>query len=309
MLPISAPRGTPLALVGAAASWGIATAISKSAVEELTPLVLLAVQLAVSLIALAVLMRVTGVPFRDPGASPLLGRLGALNPGVAYLLSLLGLQTIGASLSVLVWATEPIWILGLAAIVLGERIGAGVVAASAVALGGVALVVGGGAAIDGLGLVLTMAGVVCCAVYTVVARRWIGTADATAPVLLVQQLYALGVVAVGLAAVAVVGGLTLGPVSGLAWAGAATSGLLYYTTAYWLYLSALRWLPASAASASFYLIPVFGVSASVMVLDERLEPIQWLGAVVVIAAVAAVYRLAAPASPAWPENRRMEPAE
>jgi drug/metabolite transporter (DMT)-like permease len=305
---IAATRNQPtLALIGAAASWGIATAISKRAVEELPPLVLLAVQLSASVVALGIVMRLAGVPFRDPDASPVLGRLGILNPGIAYLLSLIGLVSIGASVSVLLWATEPLWILALAAMVLGERLVPGAVVASVVAIAGLALVVaGGGGSIAPIGVILSIAGVICCAIYTVVARRWIGTADGTAPVVLTQQLYALAVVLVGIAVVAVSGQLTIGPVSSLGWASAIASGLLYYATAYWLYLSALRELPASVASASFYLIPVFGVSASVILLGERLEPIQWVGAVVVIVAVAVVLRLSLSAAPAVAEPTQME---
>ena len=61
-------------------------------------------------------MRRQGISFRSEG-SPLLGRLGLLNPGAAYALSLLGLTTITASLSVLLWALEPLMILFLAALV------------------------------------------------------------------------------------------------------------------------------------------------------------------------------------------------
>ncbi len=81
---------------------------------------LLPIQLAASLVVLVVLMRRQGVPLRTGLA--LLGRLGLLNPGIAYALSLLGLATITASLSVLLWALEPLMILLLAAWFLHERI-------------------------------------------------------------------------------------------------------------------------------------------------------------------------------------------
>ena len=302
------PNRSTLALIGAAASWGIATAISKRAVDELPPLVLLAIQLSASVVALSIVMRLAHVPFRDPDAQPVLGRLGILNPGIAYLLSLIGLVSIGASVSVLLWATEPLWILALAALVLGERLVPGAVVASGVAIAGLALVVaGGGGAIAPIGVILSIAGVICCAVYTVVARRWIGTADGTAPVVLTQQAYALAVVLAGIAVVAVSGQLTIGPITPLGWASAIVSGLLYYATAYWLYLSALRELPASVASASFYLIPVFGVAASVILLGERLEPIQWVGAVVVVVAVAIVLRLSLASTRPVAEPAHMEP--
>ena len=48
--------------------------------------------------------------------------LGVLNPGVAYALGLIGLTTITASMSVLLWALEPVVIMLLAALVLREHI-------------------------------------------------------------------------------------------------------------------------------------------------------------------------------------------
>jgi len=43
-----------------------------------------------------------------------------------------------------------------------------------------------------LGIVLTVAGAACCAVYTVITRRWLPTADSTAQVVVGQQAHALG---------------------------------------------------------------------------------------------------------------------
>jgi drug/metabolite transporter (DMT)-like permease len=65
------------------------------------------------------------------------------------------------------------------------------------------------------------------------------------------------------------------------------SGLMYYGLANWLYLSGLRHVPASIAAVSFYLIPVFGVAAATL-LGDRLGPVQWLGAIVVVLAVASI---------------------
>jgi drug/metabolite transporter (DMT)-like permease len=63
------------------------------------------------------------------------------------------------------------------------------------------------------------------------------------------------------------------------------SGILYYAAAYWFYLDGLRRVPASFAAVSFYLIPIFGVSASFILLGERLETAHWIGFAVVLAAV------------------------
>ncbi len=74
-------------------------------------------------------------------------------------------------------------------------------------------------------------------------------------------------------------------------ASALGSGVLYYAGAYWFYLGALRHVPASFAALSFYLIPIVGVAAGALLLGERLDPRQWIGAVIVLAAILAILRL------------------
>jgi drug/metabolite transporter (DMT)-like permease len=290
MSPHRIPRGALLALILAAAAWGVGTVVSKRAVAEIPPLTLLPIQLAASLVVLAALMTWRRVPLRDPDAPPILVRLGLLNPGLAYALGLLGLVHISASLSVLLWALEPLMILVLAAWFLGEPIGRVLVAFSLVAVAGMALVVYEPGAAGALpGIALTIAGIACCAVYTVVARRRLGSDQATAPVVLGQQVYALAL-ALGLVGIFWLAGGAVRPtaVTPTAWASAIVSGVLYYGFAYWLYLTGLRRVSASIAAVSFYLIPAFGVLADAVLLEQRLEPRQWLGIVVVVAAVAVI---------------------
>ena len=114
-----AGRRDLLLLALAAACWGVGTAVSKRAIGEMPPLILLPIQLAASLVVLALLMRRARQPLR--GSPRLLARLGLLNPGLAYALGLIGLTYISASLYVLLWALEPLLILVLAAIFLTRR--------------------------------------------------------------------------------------------------------------------------------------------------------------------------------------------
>jgi drug/metabolite transporter (DMT)-like permease len=275
------------ALVLAAVCWGLGTVVSKAALAEIPPVSLLTIQLASSLIALTALMRWQGIPLRG-GASSLLGRLGLLNPGLAYALGLIGLMTISVSVSVLLWALEPLMILLLAGLFLRERITPTLIAMSVLAVGGMLLVVyeptsGGGQV---LGVALTLGGVACCAAYTVIARRFIPEARETSQVVLSQQAYGL-VLAVGLAAaVGFLGGdLVPTAISPLGLTSGVLSGVLYYAAAYWLYLGALRRVPASIAATSFYLIPLVGVTAGALLLGERLGVGQWIGALIVLASV------------------------
>jgi len=285
-------RSDLVALILAATFWGLGTVISKSALDEIPPLTLLPIQLTVSLAVLLVLMRRQGLSIRGDGP-PLLGRLGILNPGMAYALSLVGLVTISASMSVLIWAVEPIMILILAGIFLRERITPALAVLSLVALAGMVLVVFDPSSQgQAIGVAFALAGVGCCAAYTVLTRRWLPEAAETGQVVLAQQAHGLAFAAVLLAVVGVLGAsvvptsLTLNGV-----ASAVVSGALYYAGAYWFYLAALRDVPASLAAMSFYLIPIVGIAAGALFLGERLDPPQWVGVALVLGAVTAIYRL------------------
>jgi drug/metabolite transporter (DMT)-like permease len=177
---------------------------------------------------------------------------------------------------------------------LRERLGLPLIALSLIAAVGVGLVVYDPASAGSLvGVGLTFAGVVCCAIYTTAARRWLAEAQQTASIVAAQQVYALGFALVIAATAWAVGGAVLpASPSTIGLASAAGSGVLYYGLAYWMYLWALRRMPASIAAASFYLIPVFGLVASFVVLDERLTTLQSIGAGVVLLAVLGIARFA-----------------
>jgi drug/metabolite transporter (DMT)-like permease len=299
-------------LVLAAASWGVGTVISKRAVAEIPPLTLLVVQLATSVAALGLATLVARG--RAAGRAALgsgrhtrsIDRLGLLNPGASYALSLVGLSQISASLSVLLWAAEPILILALAWWWLRERVTDRLAALSIAAAGGMLLVVWApGIGGQAFGIAVTLAGVGCCAVYSVLTRRRLGDAPSTLRVVLGQQVWALGLASVLLPAALVLdpGGVLTGTVPGRilepgaagaipvdAWLSALASGIVYYALAYAFYLAALRHVAASLAASAFYLIPVFGVAGGWAFLGERLEPPQWLGAAIVLACVAAIAR-------------------
>jgi len=291
-------RRAAVSLILAAAAWGLGTVVAKRAVSEVPAFTLLAIQLASSVVVLGGLMRLRGVPLRDRSTPPILGRLGLLNPGAAYGLSLLGLSSISVSLSVLLWALEPLLILLLAAILLRERVGIVVLVLSGTAIAGLAAVAQPAMSASAIGVLLTIAGVVCCAVYTIVVRSSIGGSDSTAQVVLAQQAYALGLAIAMVAALGLLGrdpGLGTLTATGLGSAG--LSGVLYYAVAYWFYLTGLRRVPASIASAAFYLVPVFGVAGGFAFLGDSLAGGQWLGVAVASAAVLAILARTTRATP------------
>ena len=72
---------------------------------------------------------------------------------------------------------------------------------------------------------------------------------------------------------------------------AAASGVIQYALAFWLYLFALQDLPANVAGFYMALIPVFGIAAAFVFLGETLSPLQLVGALFVVIAIAAISRL------------------
>lgn len=280
-----APAVVPL--VAATACWGTGTVVTKQVLVDVAPLTLLPLQLAAScvLLLLACLVRRESLTW-SPGTRRL-AALGLLNPGLAYALGLVGLVSITASMSVLLWAAEPVLIVAFAVVLLREHIPARLGVALAVAIAGVLLVVyQPGASGSTVGVALTMAAVACCALYTVATRQLL-LDDASLPVVLAQQVAALAFAVLLATTVDVAGGTgwSLGDHGWDSWAAAAASGCLYYGLAFWFYLAGLRHVDASAAGSFLPLIPVFGVATGFLI-GERLDARQWLGALVVVAATA-----------------------
>jgi drug/metabolite transporter (DMT)-like permease len=289
----------PISLISAAALWAVATVISKKLLNTVPPITLLVVQLVPSVALLWILAARAGIPpLRWRSVIPL-ALLGWLNPGMSYTLSLLGLTRTTASVATLLWAAEPALIVAMAWLILSERLTAGRVAATAIAAGGVIMVsgaaAGGGGVASGdlYGDALILGGVMCCALYTVLARKITATADPLFTVTLQQT--------VGLAWAVMLwpwewrepGGAPKSELSSTELLGAAVSGVMYYAAAFWLYLRGLTRVPASVAGGFLNLIPVFGIATAFVFLGERMTAVQWAGAGTIVLAVFALLLLEA----------------
>jgi probable blue pigment (indigoidine) exporter len=284
-MPVSSSYRHVLLLVAATACWGCGTVLSKQVLDRgVAPLTLLVVELAASVGLLSLAAASGRAPVTRSRTMVKLAVLGLLNPGLAYALGLLGLVRITASMSVMLWATEPILIIVFAVLFLRERIALATATAVAAAMVGVLLVIyRPGASGDAAGVALTVAAVGCCAFYAVLTRRLL-LDDSSLAVVLVQQATALcfAVVVAGIAAT--FGAADLGAPEDLTtWALAAASGMVYYGFAFWLFVGGLRGVPASIAGTFLPLIPVFGLAGAYL-LGDRLLDRQWIG---VMAATAA----------------------
>lgn len=289
----SIPLSADLSLVAACAFWAAGTIVSKALLTSVPPVLFLIVQLAPSamlLCAITFLWRLR-LP-RGRGLVAVL-LLGALNPGLSYTFSMLGLVTTPASVATLLWAAEPIMIIALAAAFLGERLSPMLLALAMAAAMGVIFASGVVNALEAstTGIVLILLGVACCAVYTVLSRMIVETYDALAIVALQQAAGLAWALAIwpfelNTSPFLAVASLGLAEISG-----GIVSGLMYYAAAFWLYLNALRQMPASRAGLFFNLIPVFGIVLAAIFLGERLSALQWFGALLILASVTAIQRL------------------
>ena len=279
-------------IVLATACWGLGTVLSKGILAHIPPLTLLVIQLAVSvtfLWTIVAFQRLKLPPLRkviQPGLT------GLLEPGLAYTFGLLGLSLTTASMAALIWAAEPILILGLAWFILGERLSRPLLALALVAISGVFLVIGvdTGAAGSLTGNLLTLTGVFCCALYVTLSRRLVTGMN---PLLLVtlQQTVALVWALLIWPVELFNSGITpLAVLTSNVWLWAVISGIVYYALAFWFYIIGLKDTSASVAGLFFNLIPIFAVGGAYLFLGERLAPVQWLGAALILAAVVAIAR-------------------
>jgi drug/metabolite transporter (DMT)-like permease len=283
-----------LSLVLASAFWAGATVISKNYLATVPPITFLVIQLVPSVAALWFLVTVKGLlPLRWSGLLPV-ALIGVLNPGLSYTLSMFGLASTPASVATLLWAAEPALIVAMAWLILREPISARLVVLTITAASGVLLVSGlwtmnavntG----DRTGAVLILAGVLCCAIYTILSRKIGLDVD---PLLTVAIQQTAGLMwALAIWPLELKGGadhvlaLTHSELFG-----GIISGLMYYAAAFWFYLNGLRSVLASTASMFINLTPVFGITAAFAFLGERLSQVQCLGAVIILVSVLALLK-------------------
>jgi drug/metabolite transporter (DMT)-like permease len=269
-------------LISAAACWGLGTVLSKRALGGFDASLLLPFQLACSAALLGVFILARRIPVRDMDRLVSIAALGVLNPGIAYALGLTALARIGASVSVIVWATEPVWIVLLAFAFLHERLTLRGVLCLASAMAGVALIVGspsGAGSLAGVGL--TLVAVLACALYSILLRR-LDVIDATVPIVFIQQVSALAFAMVILLSTLSSGRRGDLHASTAEWVSAVVAGGLYYGVAFVLYVTGLRRTSAAAAGSFLTLIPVFGIVFSWLLLGEAVGLRQLAGSIVVI---------------------------
>lgn len=205
--------------------------------------------------------------------------------------TIMALALVSASEASVVFATQPVLTLGLAWVLLGERFGPAVAILCLAAVGGVIVIVVGGSNDESpfrfAGLAFALMSTVCAALYTVWMRGLSGKVDFLTALIVVQATACfLSAVVWSCTAWMDITPTRIGPVF---LAGSALgTGAIYYGAAFYIYLIGLQHTEASKAGIYLSLVPVFAIGLAWVVLAERLGNSQWLGAIIVIAAVAGI---------------------
>lgn len=288
----------PVVLAIASACWGVSVPLSKRAVEVLPPVTLLSLQLLVSLAVLwtAVLVRPRSDRSADRPITPRDLQLacisGVLQPGATFLLVTLGLLLTTASEVVLLDAIEPVIITALAVLLLKERLSKVQYLCGILAMIGAILVMLPQvdlASMSARGLIgdfLVLAGITVAGFYVILSRRLIAAYDGLRLAAIQQSAgLAFAVAALVVASLLQIAPLALDQITGQVVFIVILSGLLQFALPFWLYLLALRHTRAAVTALFLPLIPLSGVATAYLLLDEVLDPAQWIGALLIIASV------------------------
>ncbi|MDN3444478.1 EamA family transporter [Microbacterium sp. APC 3901] len=286
-------------------SWGTTYLVTTELLPAGHPLLAgLLRSLPAGLIALAIGRT---LPFRDWWLKSL--ALGILNIGAFFPLLFLAAERLPGGVAAAVAGVQPLIILGMAALVLRDRIRPVTAAAAVVGAGGVALVVLGPAAeLDTIGILSALGGVTATALGMILTKRW-GRPSGVGPVAYAGwQLAAGGLFLLPLTLVfeGLPIALDAGAALGYIWLGS-VGGLLAYT----LWFSGIQRLPVIAPGLLALLSPVVATILGVVVAQETFSTAQSIGLALVLVALVGgqIAALARPERRTEPPNRSLVAAE
>jgi drug/metabolite transporter (DMT)-like permease len=277
-----------LLMLGCTALWGTGYAVNKHSLDRLPPLMLLTVELMASCAVLWAVVLWRGHAVHLNSRTLRYGLTGIFEPGLAYILMIAGLSTTTASNASILSAMLPVMVTGLAWLLLREAIPPRLMVIMSMAMFGTLMVTLSGAVgfsdttLQGDALILVAT--VCASLYVLLTRNHAARMPA-ALLAALQQTVGLGCVLVALVLESLLNPQPAMPTIPADWLVAIFSGIMQYALAFLLYLSALRYIPATKAVLFLALIPVFGMGSAVLWLGETITPLQFIGAGLVVAAL------------------------
>jgi drug/metabolite transporter (DMT)-like permease len=282
---MSERRTAYLLLLAMAVCFGGTWPAGKLAVDDVSPFTVAATRFTIATLLLALWAARRGGLVRPSRRDlPLVLALGATAVAGYNALFLYGLELAPATDgAIIVPGLAPVFTVLIAWPVLGERIGPRGMAGLLLAFAGLVFVIGPTGGVDGdrlLGALLFVAGAACWGVYSVLGKS--ATARFGA---LTATLYATttGTLLLLPLAIAESGWSQLADAGGSAWASILYLAVFGTVLAFVLFYEGVSRIGASRAAAFALLIPIFGVLASVLILDESIGAGTLVGGVAIVA--------------------------
>jgi drug/metabolite transporter (DMT)-like permease len=278
-----------LLALSAAACWGGATVMSKGALADFSPVLLLVVQIGASVCVLWSILSFCGRALPSWKELWRFAWLGLLEPGLAYLLGLTGLVDTTAGAATLILTSESLMIMLLSYFMLGERVSIAFAGFAMLSLSGLPLALGIGGASTSFGGVISVAlllgAALSAAFYVVLSSRFVARQD---PLMIVacQQMTALVFALLLLPMDMLLHGIpSVQDIGTAGWLFAALSGVLQYAAAFSLYLAAMQRISTGLAGMFLNFVPIFGLAGAYLFLGETLSLSQIAGATLTIGAL------------------------
>lgn len=279
----------PLCLAGAVFFWGTSFVAAKVALTHFSPVTLVWMRMALASVAYALVWpRIPKSGYRT-GDWKRLAALCLLQPCLYFLCEANALRLTTSAQAGMISATVPLLVMVGAAIFLGERFSWRIGLGLALSLLGVVGLSGGfsGQAATAeapnplLGNLLELCAMFCAAGYMLVIKKL--SARYNSWLLTGLQCFAGGLFFLP-------GALIYGPAEWVsapvqAWGAVLYLGLVVTIAAFGLYNMALSGMEAGRASLSINLVPLVAVAGGWLLLDERLDLIQAVSGVAVLAGV------------------------
>lgn len=268
--------------------WGLLWPAMKVATEEIPILTFRAAGSLMAVIAMLIITVGAGHSLKVPKGKMLPLAIGGLfNVGAWLYLSAVGVTMIGAGRASLIAYTMPVWAFLIGIPLLGERATSWRLAGLALAMGGLAILIGEDInAVDRspMGVVVMIGAAWCFAFGTVWQKR----TEYGMPHLSVMT-WQLGWGAAPIALLAIPELPTLEPVSWKAVGATVYAGLIAQVFGVAAYLWLVKRLPVKTASLSVLLVPLVGLSSSSILLGERLGWTEVAAAVLIFAAIGTAF--------------------
>jgi probable blue pigment (indigoidine) exporter len=270
--------------------WGSAFPVTRILLDEMPPLGAATWRALLAASAVALVLALRGDLRRawpSAGHRVRLGTMAVLGGALFAIGMNVAVALTGAAITSFVTGMYPLLALAIAAVLLGEPLARRAIGALAVTTIGLFLLARpGGAHVELLGVLAAVGAALSFATYLVLARRW-SDPDHLSPLSIALALLLSTVVVTGGAQlVSDPAGLQV-DLSVVGWAALIWLALPASALPHVLVVTTMRRLPASRAAPYLMLMPVSGAILAAVLLDEQLDPLQLLGAGLMLAGIAA----------------------